>query len=280
VKLDFAKLAAETGIEAKKTNLFSQREAVRLQLDIARSNITLGDRPAEFLSYAFDSLAEFRPTRSQDREGNYYLFWKTRQEADRVPELDDPGIRPMVVNAWKMIQAREAAQADADRLASEARAKQKASQEPVSLATALAGEDEITVQTTEPFTWFDPISIQLTMMGYGQPRLSTIQLVTPEPKEGEKPAEAETVPLVGADFMRTVAGLDRGSVGVAWNEAKTVAYVVRMVETTPDAKELQSLFLASADPRQLAVVASIDRGEAFREWLESLEASVGLEWQQ
>jgi hypothetical protein len=297
VRPNFAELAKEAGIEAKKSDgLFSQREAFDQRLDIAQSRVTLGARPVPFLDYAFDSLAELRSARSQDTEGNHYLFWKTAQESERVPELDgedveedvegkgDEGgeegeeVREMVVNAWKMIQARDAAQAEADRLASAARAKQESSEEPVSLSTALAGDEGVTVQSTEPFTWFDAISIQLTMMGYGQPRLSAIQIVAPKPKEGEESAEAETVPLVGADFMRAVASLDKGSVGVAWNDPKTVAYVVQMVETTPDTKELESLFLSAADPRQLGIIGNIDRREAFREWMKSLEAEAGLEW--
>ena len=281
VKPDFAKLAAAAGIEAKATDLFSQREAFDLDLDIARSRITLGARPVDFLTYAFESLAELRPARSQDTDGNHYLFWKTQQESERVPELSDEGIRSMVVNAWKMIQARADTEAEAERLAEIARGKQKDGEAPVLLATALAGEKGVTVQSTEPFTWFDSISIQLTMMGYGQPRLSTIELAVPKPKEGEEPVESgETVPLVGADFMRTVASLDKGSVGVAWNEPKTVAYVVQMVETTPDAKELESLFLSAADPRQLGIIARIDRNGTFQEWMKSLETESGLEWHQ
>ena len=80
--------------------------------------------------------------------------------------------------------------------------------------------------------------------------------------------------------MKTVASLEKGGIGVAWNEPKTVAYIVRMVDATPEAKELQSLFLSSADPQQLQVVASLDRGDAFREWIKSLEATVGLQWHQ
>ncbi len=280
VKPDFAKLAAQAGIEAKTTELFSQREASDLNLDIARSNVTVGDRPTDFLTYVFESLSEFRPARSQDVDGDYYLFWKTRQESQRVPELSEPDVRATVVGAWKMIQARNPAHAEADRLASEARAKQQASKEPIPLATALAGEQGVSVQSTEPFTWFDPTSIQLAMWGYGTPTLSTIEIASSEPKEGEKPAERETVPLLGADFMQAVGGLQPGDIGVAWNRPKTVAYVVRMVETAPDAEELRRSFLSSADPRQLSVIASIERVRAYRQWVESLEASAGLEWQQ
>jgi hypothetical protein len=185
----------------------------------------------------------------------------------------------MVVDAWKMIEARAAAQAEAERLASAARTRQEASTEPVPLATALAGEQGVSVQSTEPFTWFDPISIQLAMMGYGEPRFSTIEIAVPEPKEGEKPSEGGTVPMVGPDFMQTVGGLQQGDVGVAWNHPKTVTYVVRMIETTPGAEELRKLFLSSADARQLGMIASLDRIRAYRQWVESLEASAGLEWQ-
>jgi hypothetical protein len=272
-KPDFAKLAAGAGIEAKRTDHFSQREAIEKNLDIADSRVTLGDRPVDFLTYAFESLSLHRPTRSQDVEGNHYLFWKVNQTEERVPELSDEGIRQMVIGAWKMIEARDIAEAEAKRLADAARVNGG------QLTAVLKDEQGITVETTEPFTWFDPVYMQLTMMGYAQPRLSTIKLAAPDAEEGEEPAEDQTVPLAGSDFMRAVSNLSEGEVGTAWNMPKTVVYVVRMVETSPDEADLRQQFLSAADPRQLAEVANIDRRNAFREWMNGLEKAVGLQWQ-
>ncbi len=196
----------------------------------------------------------------------------------RVPELSEPDGRATVVGAWKMIRPQPGPGGSGSAGVS-GRAKQQASRSRFRWQPP-GGRARRDVQSTEPFTWFDPTSIQLAMWGYGTPTLSTIEIASSEPKEGEKPAERETVPLLGADFMQAVGGLQPGDIGVAWNRPKTVAYVVRMVETAPDAEELRRSFLSSADPRQLSVIASIERVRAYRQWVESLEASAGLEWQQ
>ncbi len=279
--LGFAKLAEEAGIEAKKTELFSEAEVEGLDLDIASSQVMSGGRPTPFITYAFDSMAELRPARSQDYEGNHYLFWKTKQEPQRVPELKDEGIRPMVVNAWKMIEARGAAQAEAERLAGEARSKEEASKDPLPLAEALAGQENLQVEKTQPFSWFDPMSVAMAV-NYGRSGLwlGSVKLAVPEPKEGEEAPEPETVPYVGSDFMRAAMNLAPGGIGIAWNQPKTVVYVLRMVEKSPADDVLRHQFLSFADPRELNLVANAERREAYRQWMKSLEKSVGLEWHQ
>ncbi len=274
---DFAKLAADAGIEAKTTRLMSQLQA--RDLDIGSSTISWSGQSVPFLSYAYDSLAMLRAARSQDMEGNYYLFWKTDQTDQRTPELSDPGVREMVVDAWKRIEARDKAMQAAERLAETARAKK------APLAESLAGEKEIVVRTTEPFTWIDRTSVSLALYGYGAPRLSTVQLASRsapavDEAEDQAPPEAETVPLVGNDFMQTVALLEPGEVGVAWNEPKTVVYVIRVLETSPPTDDLRQMFLVSANPQQINVVAQLDRWFAYQDWLKGLETMAGLEWQQ
>ncbi len=77
--------------------------------------------------------------------------------------------------------------------------------------------------------------------------------------------------------MRAISSLEAGEVGIAWNVPKTVVYVVRMVETSPEPELLQQQFLSAANPQQLRIVAELDRGEAFRNWMDGLKASVGFE---
>ena len=280
-ELDFAALAKEAGIEAKKTQLFSKTEAEGLDLDIASTQVMSGGRPTPFIAYAFDSLAEFLPARSQDYRGNHYLFWKTEQEQERVPELEDEGIRSMVLNAWKMIEARGAAQAEAERLAGEARSKEEASKDPLPLAEALAGQENLKVEKTEPFTWFDPMSVMWALRsGRSGLWLGSVNLVGPEPKEGEAAPEPETVPYAGSDFMRAALNLPPGGIGIAWNQPKTVVYILRMVEKSPTDDVLRHQFLDFANPQELNLVANAERQEAYRQWMKSLEESVGLEWRQ
>jgi hypothetical protein len=274
---DFAKLAADAGIEAKTTQLMSQLQA--RDLDIGSSTISWSGQSVPFLSYAYESLAILRAARSQDMEGNYYLFWKTNQTDQRTPELSDSGVREMVVDAWKRIEARDKAMQEAERLAEKARAKK------ASLAESLAGEKDIVVRTTEPFTWIDRTSVSLALYGYGAPRLSTVHLASKSAPAADKAknqdsAEAETLPLVGNDFMQAVAILQPGEVGVAWNEPKTVVYAIRVLETSPPADDLRQMFLTSANPQQINVVARLDRWFAYQDWVKGLEAMAGLEWQQ
>ena len=113
--------------------------------------------------------------------------------------------------------------------------------------------------------------------------MSTIEFVAvPKPKEGEEsPSRAERrCRWWGPTSCERLRASTREAWALRGTSPKTVAYVVQMVETTPDAKELESLFLSAADPRQLGIIGSIDRRDAFREWMKSLETEAGLEWHQ
>ncbi len=119
----------------------------------------------------------------------------------------------------------------------------------------------------------------------GAPRLSTVHLASKsapaaDEAKNQDATEAETLPLVGNDFMQAVAILQPGEVGVAWNEPKTVVYVIRVLETSPPADDLRQMFLTSANPQQINVVARLDRWFAYQDWVKGLEAMAGLEWQQ
>ena len=63
---------------------------------------------------------DYRVLESEDEEGNRYIFWKTKQEEAKVPELAQ--VRDAVAQAWKLVEARKPALAEANQLAEKARA--------------------------------------------------------------------------------------------------------------------------------------------------------------
>jgi len=51
-----------------------------------------------------------------------FLAWKTEDNSDRVLDLSAPGVRDQVKTAWKLLKARELAEADAKRIAEDVKA--------------------------------------------------------------------------------------------------------------------------------------------------------------
>ena len=99
--LDFEKLAKQNGLTSGETKLISQWEAQNTQIGV--SFVGMRDTVAR---YAFLTLAKFHPAQSMDLLGDRYLFWKTEETKDRVPEFTDKGMREGVLRAWKMVHAR------------------------------------------------------------------------------------------------------------------------------------------------------------------------------
>jgi hypothetical protein len=85
--------------------------------------------------------------------------------------------------------------------------------------------------------------------------------------------------MPGEDFMRAVFNLEQGGVGVAMNQPKTIAYVVRVVEFNPKDSVLEGPFF-KADYSTYYLAAREDRNELLRSWIERLEKSAGLKWQR
>ncbi len=116
VPFDFEAAAKKNGLKPRTTKLISALEA--LDYNIGKSLI--GRSP--FTDYAYHTLVAYRPTQSSETKSkNYYLFWIVDETKDRIPNLDERGVRAEVVEAWKMVHARKDTLAAAEKLADEAR---------------------------------------------------------------------------------------------------------------------------------------------------------------
>ena len=193
----------------------------------------------------------WRPVTSRDIDGNRYVSWKTADEADYAPDFD--AVRPEVERAWRIIEGRGLAQKKAEALAEKARTSGKP------LAETFAGDTAVTVASPAPFTWLQDTFSQ------GQPEI----------------AQPDGISMPGEAFMAAVHGLAPGGVAVAFNEPKTVCYVIRLVSFTPDETALRESFVKGRDDqRAIAMVAQEQLFKTYRGWMTGLEERYKLQFKE
>jgi hypothetical protein len=196
----------------------------------------------------------WRPVETRDVPGNRYLAWKTGDFPASVPEFT--AVRADVERAWRIVEARPLARKLADEIAAGASGDR-------SLADVVAGRPgaKLEAATVGPFTWLSRGSAS-----FGAP----VTLSQPEGLE-----------MPGDDFMRAVFALEPGGTAVAFNEPRTVCYVIRLVSFSPPDEELRQKFLdPDVDRQRIGAVAERDQARAFEAWLADVEKQAGLEWKR
>jgi hypothetical protein len=253
-QVDFAKLAeGRPGVTVGKTPL----EPAIVIADTTELGKSLVNGQTPFGAAAFERLATFKPARSEDTDGNHYLFWKVEETEAKVPELAE--VRKEVEQAWKMIQARSLALEKAQSLATQAR------QEPDKSLRDSLGAQGKDVAETNTFSWLTQGTSPFMFGQQQPPRLSDVQ----------------GVENAGHDFMRAVYSLGVTDVGVAMNQPQTIAYVVRLVEGAPD-EFLKNQFMAAVpgNYQSFAFAAEVDTQPIIEAWQKAIEAEAGVDWKQ
>jgi len=264
---DFQALAAKYAATTGETGLRSPAEMS--ELEIARSNdermggflnLVFADRPyssrAQLSKYQVGITCSLRTSSwtVEIPESVTYVFYKTEDQPERVLAWDDERTPELALAKWKQVQARKLAVAATERLAADARTAKKP------LKEALPGRR---VFTAGPFTWMTE-SLAARLMGPGEPpHLS----------------EVEGVDRPGDDFMRAVFRLSPGEIGVALNQPKTVAYVIRLDELRRSDESLWVVFELTP-PAEYADVAADELQQTYRDWLDEIKSSAGLKWER
>ncbi len=249
---DLEALAKPYGFEVKKTDLVTMQQ-VYDNYDIGKSH-----RPVEAGNYsapAFYQIAYQVGTNGQpavklyqsqgsvDVEDNQYLWWKIADETANVPPLD--AIKPDVVTAWKIVQARKPALAKAKEDVAQV---QKSHQ---TLKEAFGNVPGTDILSEGSFSW-------LTRTVDQGLRLSTIK----------------GVEFAGNDFMKDVFALKQGETGVAANEPQTIYYVVQIETEDSSIDVLRENFMtAMGDPMNsflYAAVAASDHRNYPVAWFKEL----------
>ncbi len=212
----------------------------------------------QFESTAFQKGPQtlYRPYQTQDDDGFHYVFWKTAEAEEEVPELNGK-IRKAVVHAWKLGAgveddakharglALKRAEELADQLRSGATFDQLAKEQPGSKVT-----------TTGMFSW----------LTFGQLN------------------QVDGIDQAGVDFMRAVFQLRAGEVTVAMNHPETTVYVVRVTEENKSPQTLQQNYLDEMSSPlvqyQITAAQRMDQMLAHQRWLEDVERKLNVKWEK
>ena len=202
-----------------------------------------GIRQQRWLDQMFGTGSmSLRPIRSRDVEGNRYLSWRTEDQPEFTPSFETA--RSGVERAWRIVEGRSLAKKRAESLAQQ----------------ASFGGDETKAVKVGPFSW-----LEQGMGGGGA-------LVLSQP---------EGISMPGDEFMRAVFSLEPGKTAVAFNEPRTVCYVIRLVSQEPPAAELQEKFIAGRNDRQkIGMVAQREASNTFRELIEGMQKRYRLDWKR
>jgi hypothetical protein len=256
---NFEKIAATQGLEAGRSEkLVTADEAVAagpiggsFEL-VPDASSRFGIRQQRWIDMIFGQGAPtLRPVTSRDVEGNRSISWKTEDQPEFTPTFQ--AARADVERAWRIVEARSVARKKAEEIARKVDAGE-------TLAAA-AGTAEPKVEKVGPFTW-------LTQ--------GTVPMGTPPSL-----SQPEGIAMPGEEFMQAVFGLEPGKTAVAFNEPRTVCYVIRLETLEPPLEKLRENFMAARDDqRRLAMVAQRETSRATAAWVEALENRHALTWRR
>jgi hypothetical protein len=246
---DLAKVAEKQGLVSGRSDLVAPDAAFAAggiggSFEFVQDpSSRFGIRQQRWLDQMFEAgLMSLRPIRSRDVEGNRYLSWRTEDQPEFTPSFETA--RSGVERAWRIVEGRSLAKKRADSLAQQ----------------ASFGGDETKAVKVGPFSW-----LEQGMSGGGTPVLS----------------QPEGISMPGDEFMRAVFSLEPGKTAVAFNEPRTVCYVIRLVSQEPPAAELQEKFLAGRNDRQkIGMVAQREASNTFRELIEGMQKRYRLDWKR
>ena len=261
-------IARREGFRYGRTELLPRWEVE--SLEIGKSVDSQG---VSFSQVIYD-LREFLTARTFDVNQNQYLAWPIERVEEHVPEFSDPGVKEEVLRAWRQIEGRKLAETECARLASEAEKSGK------TLAEFLAGTEEFRdariVPETEPFTWMTYGELDLAWAASRPPFLSSIKFKRKDAASGLV-VDEDAVDQPGNEFMAAVFALQPDQVGVAWNQPRSKAYLVRVIEMQPPPAQLYDAFVRQNQQTYMSV-SWYDRIEAYSRWSRNLEEQAGLRW--
>ncbi|MEM9586039.1 MAG: hypothetical protein AAGA03_02055 [Planctomycetota bacterium] len=192
--------------------------------------------------------AVMSPLRTVDiNAAKTYISWKTSEKDSYVPALEE--IQDEVVEAARLIEARELAKAAAEAIA-----------EKVNAGTPLAdavpeSKDANYKDNTEPFTWLNSLGFM------GQVTIGNVQ----------------SLDSVGEDFMAGVFATAKGTAAVAPNGPKSVYYVFQPTAFTPEPDELRRQFAQPTGRMNATMLGSQTAGELARGFMTAVNERTGLD---
>jgi peptidyl-prolyl cis-trans isomerase D len=248
-----AGVARRAGLEHEITPLLSRDQAEHFgPISSAEVGFTRNSGGRKFAAEFFDAKSSlFEPVELTNADGMRFLARKIEDFPPRVPSLEE--IRPEVVRAWKLDQARPLARKAAEDFAAQVRRNGGRIKEDV--------VQGLPVITTEPVTRLQP--------GFPLPgRFFESSAPTP--------TEFRQITAAGDEFRDAYFGLRPGDVAVAPNRPKTVYYVLTLNRRDP--ASFAALYAPNGDyirfQRETFLEALKRRDD---EWMGALRKKAGLD---
>jgi len=229
---DFAALAKAKGLRFEQTGLLSAQELYDTT-EFGKSVVfTFSPDSRSFqssvLQQAFDPrIQKFKPYESYHIDPEIdFLWWRVDYKEAYVPKFENA--KNEVLNAFKMIEARKLALAQAQDYADQVKKQQAELQEVFKFRPELHPSKDI-----GPFTWLSVPSTALNPEMQAPPQLTKVP----------------GLDKIGDDFMRTVFTMDVGSTGKAMNAPQTIVYVIQLKSLAPGEDQFRREFLQRAASR-------------------------------
>jgi hypothetical protein len=188
----------------------------------------------------------FTPLLSFTGGNQQFVFWKVEEIQPVTPSVDS--VRDQIEEVWKKQQALKLAETRARELAS------KIGTSPLADALATPEEKALILEPAN-FTWFNPMFARME----SRMQLSTVELLQP----------------VDESFMEAVFNCKPGETTFASDVNKSVVYVVKVAELTPDINGLLEKF-AAAPLEGVATVSRIESDRAIQPWYFNLQKQLGF----
>lgn len=240
VRPDIKKFAADNQLKYGETGLVDRLRLANERL--GSSNLFMDGRSVGNVAsiVTTQQIDLFSPLQSgffatEASEFYQFSFWKSDARAAYTPDLSE--VREEVGAAWVRSRARSLAEAAAVELSK----KIGSGEDPWQAVGDEAARALVT--STEPFTW-------LTRMG-----------------NGIVPTTVANLDQVGDEFMQQVFATEVGKIAVAPNSPKSVYYVFRVMEKSPDTAELRKRFEADPTKQGPTSIANMEQSDAGRIWI-------------
>ena len=175
-----------------------------------------------------------------------YSFWKIDSRPRYLPQLTE--IRDEVIAAWTRQQAQKLTEEAALEMANQVGAGDDPWEQVASGTSRAAGRDHRAI------SW-------LSRMGGG---------VVPTTVAG--------LDRVGEEFMRRVFATGVGKTGVASNNPRTLFYVFRVIDKSPDLAMLQSRFQSDQLRQGPQAIANMELSEAGRSWFSRIVSELNVQF--
>jgi hypothetical protein len=246
---DLKKLFESKGFEYGTTGMVDTDTVQLTPIGSAFVMSGQGQQPFQFPVLINNPIGElFTPFLARGFTGGFqnYVVWKTEETLPITPSLDS--VRDQIIEVWKKQQAFKLAETRARELADKVGT--------AALADALATpEEKALILEPANFTWFNPMFARME----SRMQLSTVELLQP----------------VDNRFMEAVFACKPGDTTFAPDTNKTICYVVKVVEMTPDIDSLLERF-AAAPLEGVATVSRIESDNAIQPWFQNLQKQLGF----